>query len=462
MKTYQQVEMERLIEMKWLIKKSRIDAFNTQNASSFSNRSLLQCVITKEMIEEAKKGIQDCDMHPVDRQKKLKKLHKSLMYRLNTLFVHEPRLKKICKYMYNKLVFSCFTEYAFSPSYDDNEKKLNDLKYVLKFCGYNLTYVKVFGYHFSHIMPLINTNCPGLKKLVVVLKEIEDKDFENVFSNMHQLETLSVLWECEKSTLPMTLIKSLEEVGGTLKTLSFTSNSKDGCFLPDSLAPVFSQLIALEHLDVHGFRLSQAVIQSISETKSLTELHLLLPHDHPMINEKINMSPIGNLKNLKRLSIHWNCGDIDELFINLGDNAKKLKDFHILGTNITDNGMMAVNNLSQLEVLNLSLCTLNKTNNFITDKSIQCLLNEKLQSLDLSNCTKISNRSVITLFENLPNLAYLTLRNTNVTIEAAKELSKLTKFHKEKLRVFVPFKDCNGIFKSILGSHNVEFMFESN
>ncbi|XP_044006116.1 uncharacterized protein LOC122851132 [Aphidius gifuensis] len=414
------------------------------------------------MIEDAEKSVNDYMRDSRrDKGKTLKKQYKKLMCEMGSLFYKRPQLEKICKDRESELVLSCFTKYKFKATDDDDEKP-NDLIYILNCFGYNLTSLNVDNYPFSKVMPLINNNCPGLKELVVEFEEINDQDFENVFSNMHKLEKLMITWDCGKLTLPMTLVKTLEQVGGTLKKLYLLCRSKDEVFLPDSWASMSSQLIALERLNLYGFQLSQTLIDSIGEIPNLTNLETFPRDDYPMDNKKINMSPIVNLKHLEGFNINWDWGVTDEFLINLCNNSKKLQNLRFLGTNITDNGMSALNNLSELKRFSLKLNCLGsgsteKTNKYITDESIECLFNEKLMSLNLSNCTKISNRSVIKAFENLPNLSYLSVENTNVTIKVVEELSKLIKFHEKKLHVYVSFEDCNGIFKSLMESHNVEF-----
>ncbi|XP_044009743.1 uncharacterized protein LOC122853373 [Aphidius gifuensis] len=440
-----------------------------ENVTSLPSRIInLDDVITKKMIEDAEKVSNDWLMNFVRGGKDLKvPLHRELMIEMHSLFYKRPQLKKICKNMDSELVVSCFTKYNFQASHAyvppkyNHLKDFGDLKYIIQSFGYNLTCLDVTQFTFSQIMPLINTNCPSLKQLDVAFKEIKDKHFENVFSNMHKLEDLSVMWQCEKSTLPMTLVKSLEQIGGTLKRLHFSRYMNEATFLPDSLALVLPRLIALEDLNIYNFHLSAPLVQSIGETNNLKFLVFIPPTKCPIINEKIDMYPIGNLKNLETLYIPWDRDGTDEFLINLCNNSKKLRSIGIIGTNITDDGMIALNNLSQLTGFDFGLAKLKKTNNFITDKSIECLFNEKLETLNLLNFTKISNRSVIKAFENLPNLSCLCVENTNVTIEVVEELSKLTKFHKEKLRVYVSFEDCNGIFKSLMESHNVEFVSTS-
>ncbi|XP_044005593.1 uncharacterized protein LOC122850527 [Aphidius gifuensis] len=317
--------------------------------------------------------------------------------------------------------YSDYEAYDSDDSSDDDEDSYN-FKYVLNLCGFNLISLNLFCYPNSQIMPILNANCPKLWDLAIGFKEIISQDLENCFSNMPKLKLLSIKWQCENSTIPMTLIQSLKQIGGTLEVLKLScSLQENDLFSPDSLAPVFPRLIALKRLNILQFGLSQLLIQSISEMKNLHFLQLMTSwsKNHPVLDTRINMYPIGNMKNLKSLVIDCDYGIRDEFLINLCNNAKKLTELDIVGINITDTGISAINNLKQLHHFQVrSILRFfgpqSLKNEFITDESIQCLSNRKLDSLDISNCVNVTDKSVLKLVENLPNLTDLSIRNTKV------------------------------------------------
>ncbi|XP_044004461.1 uncharacterized protein LOC122849734 [Aphidius gifuensis] len=368
------------------------------------------------------------------------------MIRMAPLFVSQPRLEKICKDRTNQFLSSCFTEYSFKSDEDDSvnefHEKANDLEYLINLCGSNLTYLNVKEYPTSQIMPIINANCSNLENLYSRFKEIMSQDFENCFSNMSQLKDLTIEWQCENSTLPMTLAKSLEQIAGTLKRLDFLCILEENkIFLPDPLASVLPRLTALNRLEIRSFGLSQLLLQSIGEIENLTYLSLMTswPNNHPILDTRINMHPIGYLKNLENLCIDCDYGVRDEFLINLCNNAKRLKFLHITGTNISDFGMSAIDELKQLEKFNLGLtCSFrpSRKNEFITDESIQCLFNQKLIILNISNCINITDKGVFKVVENLPNLQFLNIENTKVTRRAVEKILKLTEDCPEPLIVY--------------------------
>ncbi|XP_044019258.1 uncharacterized protein LOC122859641 [Aphidius gifuensis] len=196
-------------------------------------------------------------------------------------------------------------------------------------------------------MPLINNNCPNLEALNLGFKEIEIQDFNNVFSNMSHLKALVIIWRCEYSTLPISLVESLEQVGATLELFLLKCFSiKNSYCLPDSLASVFRGFVVLKKLCMIGFEITQPILESIGQMPNLVTLtFIFFWKEHQMLRNKINMYPIGNLKNLEYLDIDFDYGVTDEFLINLCNNAKKLDYLSIFTTHITDNGINALNNL---------------------------------------------------------------------------------------------------------------------
>ncbi|XP_044017712.1 uncharacterized protein LOC122858690 [Aphidius gifuensis] len=399
---------------------------------------------------------------------------KKLMSQMSHIFDTQPRFKQICKHYRNKFVSSGFTTYVFRNTQDEKKynhpvhelhEESNDLKYIIDLCGFKLTCLDATRHCFSQVMPLINNNCPNLRQLQLAFKEINSEDFVNAFSNMLSLRGLVIKWSC-KTPLPTTLIRSLEQIGGTLTYLFLRNNCmQNDIFLPESSALVFPQLIALNKLCICGFKLRQSSLEAIGEMKNLVKLGLSpgLLNTYSVCDEKMNMYPIGNLKTLKHLQISWDWNATDKFLINLCNNAKQLQTLHIVGTNITDNGIIALDKLKQLDSLNLGLSdswydnTIKRENKFITDKSISCLHNEKLSYLSLSNCINITNRSVIKFIENLPNLTLLSIEKTNVTIDVVDEIPKSTEYREKPLFVFVSFKDHTGTFESATQSFNIHF-----
>ncbi|XP_044012254.1 uncharacterized protein LOC122855154 [Aphidius gifuensis] len=324
------------------------------------------------------------------------------MMRMQPLFSSQPRLEKICNDWKNNFVDSGFTTYNFLEPIDKSfEDEEDDFKYLINLCGCTLTSLNLYYYPVSSVMQLIKSKCPNLNALLLRFKEVESKDFDDVFSNMSHLETLIINWPRKNLTFPMTLIKSLEQVCETLKTL-FILCEGERSWLSDRTFTFDSLVLA-------------------PETEAL-------------------MDVIGNMKNLKCARISLEYGFTDELFMKLTNNCKNLISLKVRSPNITDKGLIAVNNLKRLEYFSLDLMGANIENNFITDRSVQCLFNNNMEELYLPNCIKITNSSVIELVKNLPNLRTLDIRNTKATIEVVEEVAKLLEDSEISLTIYVSFK----------------------
>lgn len=169
-----------------------------------------------------------------------------------------------------------------------------------------------------------------------------------------------------------------------------------------------------------------------------------------MFDPRMNIYPIGKLKNLKKLHLSSNYGIKDDFLINLCNNAEKLKDLRIVGKDITNIGMSAIGNLGRLKFFEIGLLSRDPNptiNKYITDKSIQCLYNRKLFYLDLSNCINITDKGVIKLVQNLPNLSALCAYNTKVSLAAVNKIRKLTKCRKNPVNVHISGKYFRSLVK---------------
>ncbi|XP_044019668.1 uncharacterized protein LOC122860078 isoform X1 [Aphidius gifuensis] len=299
-----------------------------------------------------------------------------ILERLEPILINQPQLNRICQNTNNSFVKSGFLEYVFSTEcYNESiNEETNDLEYLINLCGSKLLQLHAPGYTNSKIMQSIKNTCTRLQAITLCFREMNSNDFINVFDNIQNLRILRINWGCVNSTLPMTLVRSLESLVGSLKHLQLNRTHADDIFLPDSLASVFHQLTVIDKLYVAYFGLSQIIIQSISGMINLTDINIFFfkLNNHPLFDENIDMYPIGNLKNLKSLHLYCDYGITDRFLINLCNNAKELTDLNIIGTNISDNGMMAINNLKHLKIMNLNLekFRFESINKLITDQSI--------------------------------------------------------------------------------------------
>lgn len=373
-----------------------------------------------------------------------------IMTRMQPLFACQPKLVTVCQESKNHFIRSSFKYYKLKKNDDSSDEEfhneIENFKYTISLCGYNLTSLNLTGYLFSDLMPLIKTNCLNVETLELKFKEMKDEHFEDVFNNMSYLRILTIKLEGGGiPTIPIALINSLKEVGGTLKYLHLSAHMSQTnyTFLPDEMADAFTKLTVLEKLEICNFDQNQVIFESIGKMKSL--IYIILSFNalmkDPNFNKKYDMYPIGNLKNLKKLCIDMDYGVTDDFLINLCNNAKKLVHLIIVGTHITDTGMVAFNRLTKLGFLFLSLRQYEKKNEFLTDKSVSLLLNKNLSNLDITNCINITNETVKKFAINLPKLNFLYVENTSVNNNIASEIAELQfpKYREVSLLVYVSF-----------------------
>ncbi|KAF7987709.1 hypothetical protein HCN44_003572 [Aphidius gifuensis] len=337
------------------------NGFTSSDIICYKNKAPEQLVNPNDIKRIKDAFMKDCNENRIKRRAQ----YDMRMIQMRPLFAGLPQFEKICKNRDNFFVDSCCKTYLLRDDEDEDKdkdiyedsdmdklhEKVIDLKYIINLCGYNLTKLDVQAYPFSEIMPLINNNCPNLEILLLAFKEIESQDFENVFSNISHLMSLTIQWRCEYSTLPDTLAKSLEQVGGTLDYFYLQCISKNNVLcLPNSLALAFLRFVVLKRLRIHGFEPSQLLIGAIGLMENLVNLSFFFSwKKHQMIPKKIDMHPIGYLKNLEMLNIDIDSGVTDEFLINLSNNARKLKRLLIIDTYITDKGIDALKNLKGLK-----------------------------------------------------------------------------------------------------------------
>lgn len=348
-----------------------------------------------------------------EHDKKISEQREMRMARFRSHFVSQPKLETICQDWVNDFVDSGFTTYKFCDyTFQGHRTNPDDLKYMIYLGGRNLTELSICGYPNSQIMPLIKSNCKKLEDLYLKFEVMESKDFEDVFSNMSHLKILTIDWQCKDPTLPMTLVKSIEQVRETLTKFTISCESKQ----------------------FHPFGLPDSSIEKFSQA-----------------NEAL-MTTVENMKNLECLTISWAYGVTDEFLIKLFDNAKNLKYLCISGSRITDKGIIALDKLNQLESFSLDAIQSKKYNKLITDESIQRLFSRTINNFDISNCIHVTNSSVIELFNHLPNLRVLHVENTQVNLDGIKEIAKLKKSN-HLLKVYTSFKINDDIYESLCESN---------
>ncbi|KAF7996839.1 hypothetical protein HCN44_002485 [Aphidius gifuensis] len=365
--------------------------------------------------------------------------------------LERPKLALVCKKWKRALGYSwsnerkvAFNYFKYHSKYDGKiiDKKSRCFKQLLlNQCGNYLRELDV-SYPSSEIMPFIKKSCPNIEILKLTFNDVQDVDCKRAFANMSRLKILRIKLNCNYR-MPESLINSLKAVVNTLEDLTFINSTSQYLWsyvLPNSAKSIFQQFKVLKHLCLDQYAIDDSLVESISQLKNLITLKCHYNHEHfHRIYSEANINPILNLKNLEVLIVDA-CKDVDDGFlINLSSNAEKLKTLKIWCSSITDNGLIALTELKQLEVLRLHWSVESK----ITDSSVQWFKNMK--SLYLSESNNITDYSIGKVIKNSPSLEFFYISSSNLTIEAVKKADELTKHRNNNviLSLYLEVKNCN-------------------
>ncbi|KAF7991258.1 hypothetical protein HCN44_002820 [Aphidius gifuensis] len=168
-------------------------------------------------------------------------------------------------------------------------------------CGKFVKILDLTWVHDSSIMPIIKLHFPFIKKLKLQINDWINRDFDNAFSNMKNLESLSIVIEPNNQSIPLTLIDALNGVVDKLKKLKFKNYlyctkpcGSEEMTIPNQLASIIKQSKSLNCLSLVGYELSDAIIAEISNKKSLTNLVI---HKRLKCNNDKSIYPISQYNN---------------------------------------------------------------------------------------------------------------------------------------------------------------------
>ncbi|XP_044001843.1 F-box/LRR-repeat protein fbxl-1-like isoform X1 [Aphidius gifuensis] len=328
-------------------------------------------------------------------------------------------------------------------------------------------------YYVSQSLIISLNKFTNLRKLTIhssiisnIIQEISKKT-TLVYLDLQECTTINKIFTFNQ-------LSNLEHLN--IKDVSFMDSHLE--IIPDLLSGIFNECKKLKHLDAPGFdvdlaeikmenwvnlknlvylnirwKASDAIINNIikycnnlefinidklnsESTIKLTKLENLnyLKFGFTnLINEEVMVAILNNCKKLKHLVIYGSntveasiFDDISKLqyienlnlvfCCNLGDgaivaiaeNCRLLKCLNIKNCSITSTGYIALTSLKNLKELNVGI------NDNVEDNFIDKL--RGIKSLNCSNCNKLTDAGVIQFIKNNPDLEFLDISNTNVTI----------------------------------------------
>ncbi|XP_044006098.1 uncharacterized protein LOC122851115 [Aphidius gifuensis] len=290
-------------------------------------------------------------------------------------------------------------------------------------CGRYLTKLDLTAYGDSEIMLFIKNSCPNLVTLRLRFTEMKEIILANSFTCLPKLKLLTIIFQSMKPLplLPIiVLINSLRNVADTLIQLSLLYWIDDLRDIPDFTAvidDVLHDLNALKTLELAGVKVSDNVINYLKNNKILYVNHTthLLQY----------LSTFKTFTDIKILRIS-DCKITNDTLYSIANTFQNLETLEIYSTWVTDDGVLALSKMNNLQILNFhGQC------NYITDSSIILLKN--LIKLGLPSSKKITDDSVITVLKNSPKMSVLDVYGTNVTAELVKKAAEISRSRKQRL-----------------------------
>ncbi|XP_044013527.1 uncharacterized protein LOC122855904 isoform X2 [Aphidius gifuensis] len=310
--------------------------------------------------------------------------------------------------------------------YQRRDKRLNFLKSLLDKCGRYLTILDLTAYDLCNIVPIINDYCPNLEKLRLRFSFIlHGTLLSNAFTRLSKLKSLTIIFENMKNQIiPETLINSLINVAGTLTELyllHFVNHLDESCRYPKNLRCVIRRLKALKRFEVAGIRGFK------DSFKYLKNNEMSFYYNH---NEYLKKRPYLGISFINISSLNLTSCFKDDTLYTIANTMEQLKILAINCTEITDDGVVALSKMNNLQII-----CLNGHSN-ITDSSIKLLKNILQLSLPRSN--KITDVSVTKLLENSPKIEKLLLHFTiSVTANFVKKAAEISSQRKQLLKISI-------------------------
>lgn len=169
----------------------------------------------------------------------------------------------------------------------------------------------------------------------------------------------------------------------------------------DSAFKYFANLLLLNHLTVDGIKLSQDDFEALSKIPHLRSLHL----NRIRNVTKANLLPLQNIKTLRSVELGGEEGG-EHHSIEIYEALAQIKTLERIGLNrgqITDADLPAIAQIKQLKVLLVP-------RTFVTDKGILYLAKNlpDLEELSVSNCPKITLAGKKAFIKLRPNVSLKT------------------------------------------------------
>ncbi|XP_044015340.1 uncharacterized protein LOC122857303 [Aphidius gifuensis] len=340
-----------------------------------------------------------------------------------------PKLALVCKHWKKvlddswfkvkklELIYWRYDEYPNClAKYSTSDGGYSFLKSLLIKCGRYLTTLDLTAYDNCNIVPVINGLCPNLVTLRLRLTNMDKAILANSFTRLSKLKSLTIIFQNIKTFLvfpTVALFNSLRNVANTLTDLNLLNWLDELQGIPvftAAINDVIRDLKALKKLEVAGLGFSADIYNYLAANGILYSGHTV------HLKKILSVSdPFINIKILKMEQ----CPIYDDTLYTIANTFKHLEVLHINSNLVTDNGVVALSKINNLQNLFFNGVT------NITDYSVKLLKN--LIKLGLPSSNKITDDSVLTVIENSSKMDVLSVIGANVTIELVKKAAAISR-----------------------------------
>ncbi|KAF7994826.1 hypothetical protein HCN44_004298 [Aphidius gifuensis] len=280
---------------------------------------------------------------------------------------------------------------------------------LLLHCGHYLESCIIRKYISSRAIWLISSRCVNLKHLEIHIKYNNDNCFSNVFKDLQKLRSITI----HVYNIHVNDTKILESVTNNIECISFHSHT-ERMHVKSQFAKVLMKFNSLRFLELIHMDIDENVMQVISSKTTL--IHLKLERSKYQQQQLI----LTNLLNLEYLNLshiqYLNRDSMDSISKNLF-NLRYLN-INFCSYTIPLEHLQQLHNLKNLEEINL------RGNNNVDDSILRQFTN--LKSLNCADCDNVTDFGVMSVIENSPNLEYLDIFETAITVATLTFAYKIT------------------------------------
>ncbi|KAF7992948.1 hypothetical protein HCN44_005729 [Aphidius gifuensis] len=308
-------------------------------------------------------------------------------------------------------IYNSFDSKFIGDNFKHNPKQFQ-VKKLLTRCGIYLTSLSLNWNYDSRIMSAIREHCHNVIELKLHLNNYNDNNFFGAFDKMDKLKTIEIYdYKVDSHVIYSNGI--LKYLPKTIEHI-LLSPRVNGLHVAPNIAMTILKFTNLRSLKLQNLELDNNLMNAMTQSQNLTHLDL---KGSTLLGKK---TWLKNLTNLKIINLTFIQNIDDNFMISLQNNCKKLTKIDLSYCRYISNfGLSQLGHLENLEKILLN--GVDKVDNSIITKL------QNLKSLECIYCQNVTDKSIIKILNNSPNLEYLNIFKTGITSETLNCLSDVMK-----------------------------------